>query len=126
MKIYLELEARVSSDSVSFRYIFADESLRICDPEFKYCCVNGMEIRSYEFPEIHEYAIYLIGKLKERDKIYFVSYPYKTDIYDFRNKILSALYEFISAKFNCKLAIFIEDSVFKFVETDITQCYSKE
>lgn len=123
----ISISAEISGSSIAFRILHQDESLREVSGDAPlFVSSQGLEIRCYEFPEIHDHAIYLRGSIRERDDIFFVSYPWKHEVNSFLEKVILSILEFVEHKFQSKFTIFVDGNKYNFVETWISHVFTTE
>lgn len=67
MESFLDIKFISSNTTLVMQVLEMDERLRVgsMDHSFEY---KGYHVRSWDYPEINHFAIYLRGKLRDRDK----------------------------------------------------------
>jgi len=129
MQILLKIEIKISGESVCYRILDMDESLRITDSVFTDIFISestGMSIRGYQFPEIKDFTIYLRGSMIERDESYFVAYPFRHSAEELSRKVALTLTEYIINTFGKNICVHIDGDIFTFINESYPQGYTQE
>jgi hypothetical protein len=132
MNKFLSILLIETKESLAGRILQMDESLRIGNNDFSYKSSHGMNIKSFQYPEVSSNAIYLRGCWTVMDDNVFVGSPLRETVSSLRDRIILSLKEFLKDKFQCDIKVnthtgYTGELLIDFYEFDgVTQCYTKE
>lgn len=128
---YLSILLIEAGNSLAGRILHMDESLRIGNNEFSYKSSQGLNIKSFQYPEVNSNSIYLRGCWIEMDEMVFVGHPLGESVSNLRERVVLSLKEFLKNKFQCEIKVNVywnsNGLILDFCEFDgLTQFFTKE
>ena len=118
--------------SLAFRILHMNESLRIGNNEFSYKSSDGLEVKSFQYPEVNPTAIYLRGSSKELDDDICVTRLYNVNPSFLKERAIKALVEFLMEWFDCYITVethpgYQGETTYNFFEfAGFSQAFTKE
>ena len=127
MNTWIEMQIMYSRKSVACRILSMDKRLRVGKISHDFEASNGMHVRSWNYPELNDHALYLRGDREQDDDMYFVSYPFKHTVNELVTKMLRALLEYVHSVAGEDITLEVEGNVVRVVPfTGLTQLTTKE
>ena len=131
MKTFLSLFMCQTEESIGCRVLKMDECLRIGNKDYSVDTPYGMNIRSFQYPELTKNSFYFPGSDKKKDSEFFTGYTWEESVDEFKSRVVEAIYYFLGIRFGCIVDIryhMCSDGwIVDFVEFDgISQMYTKE
>lgn len=101
----LEVFLIKTNKSLAGRILKMDESLRAGTNDFAFQTSQGLSIKSYQYPEVNSNAVYLRGSETDMDESVFVGYPLGETPETLMDRVVKALLEFLSIRFQCIISV---------------------
>lgn len=104
-----------------------DERLRKSSLEHSFLATNGFKVRSWQYPEISDDSIYIIGSAKERDHFCFLHAPVRVSPEKLVELSLEALKQYVEDTLKISCTVFLQNGKFSVVEfTGRTPIFTSE
>ena len=115
---YLVLKILRDADSIVMKFMQMDEKLRVGELGHNFEASNGYKVRSWQFPEINDHAVYIPGSNKSMDWVYFVGYPHLMSVEALVEKTIVALKEYLESVFGEMFQFYYDGDTVKFITLD--------